>query len=232
VTFARFARFFSGLSAGVQVQSLLLAQPEVLEQLVGVLAFAPGLAGTLSRFPNALDALMDARFREPIEMGGAGDAVRAGVAEGDDLETAMGVARRIAREQRFRIGLQILTGAAHPAAAGDAYTDLARACVSVLAPRCLSAVESRAGTMPGAVAILALGKAGSAEMTARSDLDLMIVYAAGAQALSAEKGWRPETVYGRFAQQLLAAPFLPNGRGALYPVDLRLRPSGADAPWR
>jgi glutamate-ammonia-ligase adenylyltransferase len=230
VAFSRFARFFSGLSAGVQVQSLLLAEPEVLEQLVEVLAFAPDLARTLSRFPTALDALLDARFREPIGMAGAGEAVRAGVGEEHGLEPAMSAARRIAREQRFRIGLQILTGKADPAAAGAAYTDLAEACLTVLAPRVLAEVECRAGAFSGAAAVAALGKAGSREMTARSDLDLMVIYEAEPGALSADKGWRAETVYGRFAQQLISALSAQTSEGALYDVDLRLRPSGADGP--
>jgi glutamate-ammonia-ligase adenylyltransferase len=83
---------------------------------------------------------------------------------------------------------------------------------------------------PGQVAVVALGKAGSREMTARSDLDLMVLYAAESGAASADKGWRAETVYGRFAQQLTAALSAPTEAGELYGVDLRLRPSGADGP--
>ncbi|MBW3616262.1 MAG: bifunctional [glutamine synthetase] adenylyltransferase/[glutamine synthetase]-adenylyl-L-tyrosine phosphorylase [Proteobacteria bacterium] len=228
--FSRFSSFFSGLSAGAPVQSMLLAEPAVLEQLVEVLAFAPDLARTLSRHPGALDALLDARFREPIGMSGAGEAVRAGVGEGLGLEAAMGAVRRIAREQRFRIGLQILTGAAKGDEAGLAYTDLAEVCLQALAPRALAEVERRGGGFPGAVAVLALGKAGSREMTARSDLDLLIVYAAEAGAASTEKGWRAETVYGRFAQQLIAALSAPMADGGLYSVDMRLRPAGTDGP--
>ena len=228
--FNRFAGFFAGLSAAAPVQSMLLAEPAVLQQLMDLLAFAPELARTLSQHPGALDALLDARFREPIGASGAGEAVRAGAPPGMELEAAMVTVRRIAREQRFRIGLQVLNGVAKAEQAGRAYADLAGACVEVLAPRALAQVERRAGAFPGEVAVLALGKAGSREMTARSDLDLLVVYWAEPGAISADRGWRAETVYGRFVQQLIAALSAPTAEGGLYQVDTRLRPAGVDGP--
>jgi len=48
------------------------------------------------------------------------------------------------------------------------------------------------GAFPGAVAVVALGKCGSREMSAGSDLDLMTLYRAqDPTAASALKGWRP-----------------------------------------
>ncbi|HEY3889733.1 MAG TPA: glutamine-synthetase adenylyltransferase, partial [Caulobacteraceae bacterium] len=79
--------------------------------------------------------------------------------------------------------------------------------------------------------VVALGKCGSREMTAGSDLDLMTLYRAGdAQAASAIKGWAAETVYGRFTQRLIAALSAPTAEGGLYEVDMRLRPSGSKGP--
>ena len=83
----------------------------------------------------------------------------------------------------------------------------------------------------GEVAVVALGKCGSREMTARSDLDLMTFYrAADPAAASAGKGWAAETFYGRFTQRLVAALSAPTGEGGLYEVDLQLRPSGTKGP--
>jgi glutamate-ammonia-ligase adenylyltransferase len=67
-------------------------------------------------------------------------------------------------------------------------------------------------------------------MTAGSDLDLLVLYDAKPAALSAGQGWRAETVYGRFAQRLVAALSSPTPEGVLFGVDMRLRPSGADGP--
>ena len=61
--FARFADFFSRLTVGVQVQSLFLAQPRLLELIVRVMAYAPGFARTLARRPATLDAMLDPDFQ-------------------------------------------------------------------------------------------------------------------------------------------------------------------------
>jgi glutamate-ammonia-ligase adenylyltransferase len=81
------------------------------------------------------------------------------------------------------------------------------------------------------VAVVALGKAGSREMTAKSDLDLMTLYAADDPAgMSAIKGWGAESFYARFTQRLTSALSAPTGEGTLYEVDLKLRPSGTKGP--
>ena len=228
--FTRFGAFFTGLSSSVQVQSLFLAEPALFELVVEVMAFAPDLARTLSRRPEALDAMLDGAFFAPLAEADPAEAVAALTREAATLEAAMDGARRAHREQSFRVGVQVLTGAADAEAAGRAYTSLAEACIQVLAPAALAEVERHAGGFPGEAAVVALGKVGSREMTARSDLDLMVLYASEPGAASAGKGWRAETVYGRFTQRLIAALSAPTEAGSLYAVDMQLRPSGADGP--
>jgi glutamate-ammonia-ligase adenylyltransferase len=143
----------------------------------------------------------------------------------------MDAVRRAHREQAFRIGVQILSGSATAATAGPAYADLADGCIRALAAAALAEVERIGGAFPGEVAVVALGKAGSREMTAGSDLDLMTLYRpAEPNAQSAAKGWAAEAFYARFTQRLLAALSAPTAEGALYEVDLRLRPSGTQGP--
>lgn len=228
--FTRFADFFTGLSSSVQVQSLFLAEPALFELVVEVMAFAPDLARTLSRRPEALDAMLDAAFFTPLGEAHVGETVQALTAGQTSLEVAMDGARRAAREQSFRIGVQVLTGAADVDAAGAAYADLADGCIRALAPPALAEVLRQAGAFEGDCAVLAMGKAGSREMTARSDLDLMTLYQAAPDALSEGKGWRAETIYGRFTQRLIAALSAPTAAGPLYAVDMQLRPSGGAGP--
>ncbi|MDB5459830.1 MAG: glutamate-ammonia-ligase adenylyltransferase [Caulobacteraceae bacterium] len=232
--FLRFADFFSGLTSGVQMQSLFLAQPRLFQLIVDVLAFAPQLARTLARNPAAIDAMLDRDFYDGLDRDdvvalekAAADAGR----EEGGFEAAMGAVRRAHREQAFRIGVQILSGAASADDAGRAFADLADACIRALAAAALAEVERIGGAFPGEVAVVALGKAGSREMTAGSDLDLMTLYRpAGPGAQSAVKGWAPEAFYARFTQRLLAALSAPTAEGGLYEVDLRLRPSGTQGP--
>ena len=78
---------------------------------------------------------------------------------------------------------------------------------------------------------MALGKCGSREMSAGSDLDLMTLYRAQAPAAaSAVKGWDAATFYGRFTQRLIAALASQTAEGGLYEVDMQLRPSGTKGP--
>ena len=70
--------------------------------------------------------------------------------------------------------------------------------------------------------VCALGKFGGWELTASSDLDLMLIY-------------EPESDTGaslapRFVQRLIAALSAPTEEGALYEVDMQLRPSGRAGP--
>ena len=229
--FNRFADFFAGLSSGVQIQSLFLAQPRLFELVVQVLALAPRLAATLARRPAALDALLDSNFFAPLDPAEEARLMKDAVACADGFEEAMDAARRIHREQAFRIGVQVMSGTAEAEGAGAAFAALADAAIGALAPAALEETVRIGGDFPGEAAVIALGKAGSREMTARSDLDLMTLYRADdPAAMSARKGWGAETFYARFTQRLVTALSAPTKEGELYEVDLKLRPSGAAGP--
>jgi len=228
MAFARFADFFSGLSLGVQVQSMFLAQPRLLELVVRVMAFAPRFARTLAKRPAVLDAMLDATFFGPIEAP-TDIAARLGAAPG--FEAAIDEARRLHAEAAFRVAVQVLGGVATAEDAGHAFAALADALIGGLSRVSLAEVERLAGHFDGEVAVIALGKCGSREMTARSDLDLMTLYRpADPRGESAIKGWSAQTFYARFTQRLVAALSAPTAAGELYKVDLQLRPSGTAGP--
>jgi glutamate-ammonia-ligase adenylyltransferase len=127
--------------------------------------------------------------------------------------------------------VQTLTGRAGPEAAGRAWTALADAVMSALAPAALAETVRQGGALPdGVVAVVALGKAGSREMTASSDLDLMTLYDAPPEAVSEGKGWAAGVFWSRFTQRLIAALSAHTAEGGLYEVDMRLRPGAAKGP--
>ena len=77
-----------------------------------------------------------------------------------------------------------------------------------------------------------MGKLGSREMTAASDLDLMVIYDIPERGRRIRRP-RPlgaALYYARFTQRLIAALTAPTKAGKLYDVDLRLRPSGRKGP--
>ncbi|MBU4433529.1 MAG: bifunctional [glutamine synthetase] adenylyltransferase/[glutamine synthetase]-adenylyl-L-tyrosine phosphorylase [Alphaproteobacteria bacterium] len=223
--FNRFADFFASLSSGVQIQSLFLAQPRLFELIVEVMAFAPRLAATLARRPTALDALLDPAFFGPMA------APEIAAWDPADYEEAMNAARRLFRDQSFRIGVRVMSGTADARDVGAAFAGLGDLIVGGLAPAALAETVRLGGDFPGQVAVVALGKAGSREMTAKSDLDLMTLYAADDPAgLSSIKSWSADSFYARFTQRLTSALSAPTGEGTLYEVDLKLRPSGTKGP--
>ena len=229
--FSRFAAFFANLSSGVQLQSLFLAQPNLFELIVQVMAFAPRLAATLARRPAAIDAMLDGEFFEPIDIAQDGAFMQAAVARAAGFEGAMDAVRIVHREQAFRVGVQVMSGTASAVIAGKAFADLADLCIAALAKAALAETERLGGAFAGQIAVVALGKCGSREMSAGSDLDLMTLYRpddpGGASAL---KGWDGVTFYGRFTQRLIAALSSQTAEGGLYEVDMQLRPSGTKGP--
>jgi glutamate-ammonia-ligase adenylyltransferase len=113
------------------------------------------------------------------------------------------------------------------------YSRLAAALIA----RLLAAVERemfrRHGRVEGGrAAVLGMGKLGGREMTAASDLDLILIYDS-APGVESSDGRRPLAVnqyYTRLTQRLIAALTAPTSEGVLYEVDMRLRPSGNKGP--
>ncbi|HUS53236.1 MAG TPA: bifunctional [glutamine synthetase] adenylyltransferase/[glutamine synthetase]-adenylyl-L-tyrosine phosphorylase [Thermohalobaculum sp.] len=230
---AQFDRFLTGLPGGVQVFSLFTANPHLLDLIVEICAAAPRLAAHLGRQPQALDALLDRAFFDPLP-----DAVTlTGELEtwlrGErDYEAVLDSVRLWAREQTFRAGVQVLRAVGGAAEAGLAFSAIADAALTALYPRVVEEFSRRHGPPPGrGMAVIAMGKLGSREMTAGSDLDLLTLYdAEGADASDGPKPLPPATYFPRLTQALVGALTAPTGEGRLYEVDMRLRPSGRQGP--
>ena len=82
------------------------------------------------------------------------------------------------------------------------------------------------------IAMLALGKLGGREMTATSDLDLIVIYDFDSDHPESDG---PRPLYGaqyftRLVQRLISALTAQTNYGVLYQVDMRLRPSGRSGP--
>ncbi len=230
LAFARFAAFFGALSAGVQVLALLDARPIFLDLLARLLALAPRIADKLARRPALLDALIEPRFARPLAEDPPGvrlAELRDRLSDADSFEAQLNAARRFQREEAFRIAVQILEQAATPEQAGAAYADLAECCVIGMADAALRETERQFGPQPGAFTVVALGKFGGRELAEESDLDLMLVYDAPADAEGATPAG---DFYTRLTQRLISALSAPTEEGELYEIDTKLRPSGSKGP--
>jgi glutamate-ammonia-ligase adenylyltransferase len=232
--FAGFDRFLSQLPAGVQLFSLLRANPHLLRLVADIMGSAPRLARILSRRRRTLDAVLDPRVMGVQPTAGELDAlIQAELAEARDFQEALDRARIVGNEQAFLIGVRVLSGMIGAGHAGGAYALLAERMIRALQDAVEADFAKLQGRVPGgAAAVVAMGKLGGREMTAASDLDLIVVYDV-ANGVTQSEGGRPLPVsqyYARLTQRLISALSSPTAEGQLYDVDMRLRPSGQKGP--
>ncbi len=234
LAFMAFDKFLSGLPAGVQLFSLLKANPRLLDLLATILGSAPRLAEQLSRRPKVLDAVLDPGFFGPMPTAEQMEQVIGPVLPpGLALDETADRARVIGKEQAFRIGVRVLSETVSAVEAGTAFSQLAGLLLTHLHSAVLQDLELRHGKVPGGrSAVIAMGKLGGREMTAGSDLDLVIIYdaAAGAEMTDGAKPLSVNQFYARMTQRLISALSAPTAEGVLYEVDMRLRPSGSKGP--
>lgn len=233
VVFVRFDNFLSSLPTGVQPLSLFQHNPGLLDRVAAVLGAAPSLAEHLASVPSALEALLLSDEAVPPRR-----QLRACLRDARDLEDAITSIGRVVREEDFRISAATMENRLDADASGLARAGLADAVLRELFPRVLATQTQKHGRVPdGGMVVVALGKMGGREMMAGSDLDLMFVYdhppdmgesvvppGSRARQLPASQ-W-----FIRAAHAFVAALTATGPAGALYAVDMRLRPSGNKGP--
>ena len=232
--FASFDRFLSQVPTGVQLFSLLRSKPGLLRLVADVMGSAPRLAQILSRRRRLLDAVIDPRTFEQLPSEKVlKELVECEVSQAPTFEEALDVARVIGGEQSFLLGVRVLSGTINADQAGAAYAVLATSIIDVLQVRVEQEIAATAGVLvDGGAAVIAMGKLGGREMTASSDLDLIVVYDHGDDVVSSDgaRPLAPGQYYARMTQRLITALGAPTAEGSLYDVDMRLRPSGQQGP--
>jgi glutamate-ammonia-ligase adenylyltransferase len=231
--FIRFHQFLEGLPAGVQLFSMLMANTALLDVLAQTFGTAPRLASYLARHSAVIDALLDPSFAAHLpDAAELALGLKSALGDARDYQDTLDTVRRFAREQNFRIGFQILSGAAPPQRAGTAFSHVAGTVIEALLPEAAKALAERHGRLrKSAVCVIGMGKLGGQEMSATSDLDLIFVYDGPEDAVS--DGARPlpaSEYYARFAQRMVNALTVATAEGKLYDVDMALRPSGNAGP--
>jgi [glutamine synthetase] adenylyltransferase / [glutamine synthetase]-adenylyl-L-tyrosine phosphorylase len=237
---ASFDRFLSELPAGIQLFSLLKAQPALIRLLADIMGTAPRLARILSKRRRLLDAVLDPQVLGSEFNGAAIDdllikafAAARSASAGDPMQEILDTARIIGSEQAFLVGVRILTGSISAAEAGVAYATIAERLIAALLREVTREMEEDHGRVPGGAAVVvAMGKLGGREMTAASDVDLIVIYDfdAAAEQSDGPRPLAPSHYYMRLTQRLINTISARTAEGALYDVDMRLRPSGQKGP--
>ncbi len=232
---ASFDRFMSELPTGLQLFSLLRANPGLLRLLANIMGTAPRLARILSRRRRLLDGVLDPGVLGNLPTREELDRLIAAEigSSNNDMQYMLDRARVVGSEQRFLIGVRVLSGAIKAHQAGEAYALLAERLIDHLKATSERELERAHGrVVGGGAAVIAMGKLGGREMTAASDLDLILVYDFD-PVVPQTTGTRPLApghFYTRLTQRLISALSSATAEGTLYDVDMRLRPSGQQGP--
>ena len=233
-TFAALDRFLEALHGGAQLYSLLRQNRDLVALLITILATAPRLADILAQQPEAMDGVL-----EPAFFGALPDeaqlqaALQATFGQSDTFEDFLDRARVFGREHMFLIGARVISGTVTAAQAGEAFARLAGVLIRAMLKAATDKFTAEYGRIRGQqVALLALGKLGGNEMTAGSDLDLIVMYDFDQEHPDSD-GRRSLTggqYFARLTQRIVNSLTAPTNYGKLYDVDMRLRPSGGSGP--
>ena len=233
----KFDAFLSGLPAGIQLFSLLNNNPSLLTMLQTIMTCAPRLADIIAHRPHIFDGMLDPAALSELPTRHYLETRLDLFLEGADYyEIVLDRLRIFAAEQKFLIGIRLLTGAITGMRAAIALSDLA----DLMICQALGAVEKEVASKHGIIAggklaILGMGKIASREMTAGSDVDMILIYDHDPGVMESDvsedqRALDPVRYYARLTQRLIAALSSPTAEGVLYEVDLRLRPSGNKGP--
>jgi len=229
-----FDRFLQALQRGGRL-FLLLSQNRDLVALVAlILGAAPRLGDMLARQPQIMDGLIDPRFfgampdRRELSL-----RLAATLEDAHSYEEFLDRLRLFGRESLFLIGTRILSGTVSAQQASTAFADVAEGIVHTVHGLVSDQFATQYGRVNGQqTAILAMGRLGSREMTAASDLDLILLYEFDPENPDSNgaKSLHGAHYFARFTQRLISAFTTRTNYGVLYEVDMRLRPSGRAGP--
>lgn len=208
---------------------LLEARPSLSHNLAAVLTHAPALANALSQRADLLDALVDSRALTQLK---GREQLVADLSRGSGekpIEALLDHVRLMVAEQRFVLGVKLIEQRRDPLLVARDYSWLAEAAIQVITDAVIADFADKYGHVEGGeLIILGLGRLGGEALTHASDLDLVFLFTGAYDTLSSgAKNIGATQYFNRLAQRIVAALSVPTAHGALYDVDTRLRPSGA-----
>jgi glutamate-ammonia-ligase adenylyltransferase len=229
-----FDRFLQALQRGGRLISLLSQNRDLVALVALILGAAPRLGDMLARQPQIMDGLIDPRFFGAMpDRSELSARLAATLTDAISYEEFLDRLRLFGQESLFLIGTRILSGTVSAQQASVAFADVAEGIVHTVH----GLVTDRFAAQHGRIkrqetAILAMGRLGSREMTASSDLDLILLYDFDFEHPDSDgaKSLHGAHYFARFTQRLISAFTTRTNYGVLYDVDMRLRPSGRAGP--
>jgi len=230
----QFDRFLQSLRRGGRLISLLHRNRDLVSLLALILGAAPRLGDMIADQPQVVDGLVDPHFfgamprRDEIAR-----RLQALLGEADTYEEFLDRLRLFGQEGLFLIGTRILSGTVSAQLAGAAFADVAEGIVRAIHDLVLDQFKQQHGEIKDQrTAVIAMGRLGSREMTASSDLDLILIYDFDDDLPDSDgpKSLQGAQYFARLTQRLIGAFTARTNYGVLYEIDMRLRPSGRSGP--
>jgi [glutamine synthetase] adenylyltransferase / [glutamine synthetase]-adenylyl-L-tyrosine phosphorylase len=229
-----FDRFLGALQRGGRLISLLRENRELVALVALILGAAPRLGDMLARQPQIMDGLIDPRFFGAMpDQKELSARLASTLKDADSYEDFLDRMRLFGQESLFLIGTRILSGTVSAQQASVAFADVAEGIVNTVHGLVRDQFATQYGRIRGQeTAILAMGRLGSREMTASSDLDLILLYDFDGDHpdSNGERSLHGAQYFARLTQRLISAFTTRTNYGVLYDVDMRLRPSGRAGP--
>src|SRR6266446_4116141 len=206
---AAFDRFLQALQRGGRLITLLSQNRELVALVALILGAAPRLGDMLARQPQIMDGLIDPRFfgampdRQELSA-----RLAAILADAHSYEEFLDRLRLFGQESLFLIGTRILSGTVSAQQASVAFADVAEGIVHTVRGLVTGQFAVQHGRIKGQqTAILAMGRLGSREMTASSDLDLILLYDFDPDYPDSDgpRSLEGPQYFARFTQRLISA---------------------------
>jgi glutamate-ammonia-ligase adenylyltransferase len=229
-----FDRFLGALQRGGRLISLLSQNRDLVALVALILGAAPRLGDMLARQPQIMDGLIDPRFFGAMpDQRELSARLAATLKDANSYEEFLDRLRLFGQESLFLIGTRILSGTVSAQQASVAFADVAEGIVHTVHGLVTDQFADQYGRIKGQqTAIVAMGRLGSREMTASSDLDLILLYDFDSEHPDSDgaRSLQGAHYFARFTQRLISAFTTRTNYGVLYEVDMRLRPSGRAGP--
>jgi glutamate-ammonia-ligase adenylyltransferase len=229
-----FDRFLQALQRGGRLISLLSQNRDLVALVALILGAAPRLGDMLARQPQIMDGLIDPRFFGAMpDRRELSARLAATLTDANSYEEFLDRLRLFGQESLFLIGTRILSGTVSAQQASVAFADVAEGIVHTVHGLVTDRFAVQHGRIKGQeTAIVAMGRLGGREMTASSDLDLILLYDFDSEHPDSDgaRSLHGAHYFARFTQRLISAFTTRTNYGVLYDVDMRLRPSGRAGP--
>jgi [glutamine synthetase] adenylyltransferase / [glutamine synthetase]-adenylyl-L-tyrosine phosphorylase len=229
-----FDGFLQALQRGGRLITLLGQNRDLVALVALVLGAAPRLGDMLARQPQLMDGLIDPRFFGAMpDQRELSERLAATLEDAGAYEEFLDRLRLFGQESLFLIGTRILSGTVSAQQAGTAFADVAEGIVNTVHGLVTERFAEQHGRIKAQeTAIIAMGRLGAREMTASSDLDLILLYDFDADAPDSDgqRSLQGAHYFARFTQRLISAFTSRTNYGVLYDIDMRLRPSGRAGP--